>query len=183
MEYFFKLLRKFLNCINRISIFYHIQEYMILEFGFLLFFVILFFIIYELSKDDIKEKMTTKRSDLPLFNMQKTKCFGNCPVYDAAIYPDGTVAYNGDENVNRIGYYEFKLTKNELNSIKKDIADLDVMNLSNDYDGNITDVPSTILMFFQNGSTKKIKARYNIPPKLQSFINKMHKLINKKNEI
>lgn len=156
---------------------------MILTFGLILFFIILFMIVYEISRDDTKEMMVTKRSELPLFNMQKTGCFGKCPIYDAAIYPDGTVAYNGDENVSRIGYYEFKLTKNELNDVKRQIDELDVLNLSGVYDGDITDVPTTILTFYSSGAAKRIRARYNIPPKLTTFINKMHILINKKNEI
>jgi hypothetical protein len=143
----------------------------------------MFLIVYEISRDNTKEMMVAKRSDLPLFNMQKTGCYGRCPVYDAAIYPDGTVAYNGDENVSRIGYYEFKLTKNELNDVKRQIDDLDVLNLSNVYDGDITDVPTTILTFYLDGAAKRVRARYNIPPKLTMFITKMHILINKKNEI
>jgi len=157
--------------------------YMILTLGLVLFFVILFLIVYEISKDDEKEGMVTKRSELPLFNMQKTGCYGRCPVYDAAIYPDGIVAYNGDENVSRIGYYEFKLTKSELNDVRRQIDDLDVLNLSATYDGDITDVPTTILTFYSSGAAKRVRARYNIPPKLSSFINNMHILINKKNEI
>ena len=158
---------------------------MIITLGIILFFIISFLIVYEIRKERPKELLSTiqRRSNLPIINIKKTSCFGYCPVYDAAIFPDGTVAYDGQENVKHVGYFEFKITQNEINDIRKSIDSLNVFALSDEYDENITDIPSTILTFYQNDKAKRIKVRYGAPQKLNEFINKVHAIVNQKNEI
>ena len=34
-----------------------------------------------------------------MITLQRTACFGACPVYTVSIYADGTVAYNGERFV------------------------------------------------------------------------------------
>lgn len=41
----------------------------------------------------------------PVITLERTPCFGFCPVYSVAVYPDGTVAYTGIANVDRFGVH------------------------------------------------------------------------------
>lgn len=41
----------------------------------------------------------------PVITLERTPCFGGCPVYDAVIYEDGTVVYMGLANVERLGVH------------------------------------------------------------------------------
>lgn len=44
-------------------------------------------------------------TDTPLLTLEQTPCFGNCPVYNVALYEDGTVVYTGLAHVNEIGVH------------------------------------------------------------------------------
>ena len=145
--------------------------------GIILFFVISFFIVYELSKEGDKR---------PILDIKKTMCFGTCPVYSATIYDDGTVSYDGEMYVDKKGHDKFKLSTGQTSSLKSMINALNVNDLKDEYDGNITDLPSTLLTFYlpnQNNQVKKIRARYNTPEKLDAFIDMVHKMIMQKTQM
>lgn len=55
--------------------------------------------------------------DIPLITMQRTPCFGFCPVYDVALYADGTVAYVGIAHVDNIGVHIYQADPGSIESI------------------------------------------------------------------
>ncbi len=137
--------------------------------GIALFFVISFFLVFELSK--LKDKKAK-----PILDIRQTMCLGTCPVYSATIYEDGSVYYVGEQFVDHIGPKRFVLDIDTTKTIIEKINDLDIEYLKSEYDGNITDLPSTYLTFY-NTDIIKIRARYGIPKKLNNFINYISKLV------
>ncbi len=162
----------------------------ITTFGLILFFVISFFIVYEISKDKEEEQMLNikrvrkMRSDLPMFMIKKRGCYGHCPIYNAAFYDDGVVGYFGEENVNRIGYYEFKLTDDQLKNVKDLMDKIDVPNLEDVYGSDITAERLTIVTFYcKDGFIKRVDLRHHLPNELANFLNITKDLVTKKTEI
>jgi len=136
--------------------------------GIVLFFVISFFIVWELSKEKVKK---------PILDIRKTECFGDCPVYSATVFDDGSVLFNGEMHVDKKGSVKFKLSRGQTSSIRSMINALDVMELEDEYDGLITDLPSTFLTFYLDEDVKKVRARHNVPKKLDAFIDMIHGMI------
>lgn len=140
----------------------------------ILFFVITFFIVYEFSKDKVAEPK-------PLIDFRQTVCFGTCPVYSATIYEDGTVDYHGEQHVDLKGSHKFKLSEGAMIDLKNKIKKLNVSELKKEYDGNITDLPSTHMTFYlgdgQDNQVIKVRARYGIPDNVDDFIKHTSALI------
>ncbi|NIO44955.1 MAG: hypothetical protein GTN36_05390 [Candidatus Aenigmarchaeota archaeon] len=74
---------------------------------------------------------------------------------------------------------KFKLTNGDMLDIKNAIANADFFNLEDEYDGEVTDLPSTYLTVYEDSKAKQVRARYNIPEKLSSLINVIHNKITK----
>lgn len=172
----------------------------ILTFGLILFFIISFFIVYEISrdkkqdetqdedKDETKEKMLNirkliLRSDLPMFMVKRRECYGHCPTYNAAFFYDGTVGYFGEESESRRGYYEFRLTDDQFKNINNLMDKIDIENLADEYDCQITSKNSTIVTFYCANFIKRVNVRCDVPEDLDEFLNAVHQLIMKRTKI
>lgn len=59
----------------------------------------------------------TDGTSAPAATLQRRPCFGMCPVYSVAAYPDGTVIYTGIANVNTIGVQVFEVDEATVASI------------------------------------------------------------------
>ena len=73
------------------------------KFYFILIFI---FVSCNTIKDiNIKE---------PLISLQRTACFGECPIYKFEIYSSGDCIYYGKKFVEKIGQYKFQLKKETI---------------------------------------------------------------------
>ncbi len=125
------------------------------------------------KKDGVKKDNTTNKisykSDQIIATLEKTACFGVCPVFNAVVYGDGKVVYKGAQNVTNIGLFEGKVSMDKLHELVSKAKEIDYATLENKYDGPVTDLPSTTSSVFIDGKTKSIMARYNAPQKLYDF--------------
>lgn len=112
---------------------------------------------------------TYKSSDV-IASMEKTPCFGFCPVYKMEIYGDLTIKYIGEKNVDNIGEYTGNVTQQQVDSLFAKAKSINFSDLENEYDGAITDIPAKHVGVWTGDSLKIIKARYNYPEKLHEFI-------------
>ncbi len=119
------------------------------------------------------------RSDKPFsISLERTPCFGTCPVYKVEIHSDGRIEYNGKEFSNPKGDYETFIPLDEVELIRRAIVESRFLNLEDIYDNvYISDLPSAITTLTVNGKQiKTVKNRYNPPPqlvKLEVFIDSL----------
>lgn len=104
-------------------------------------------------------------------SIERTACFGFCPVYKMEIYGDGTVHYIGTRNVDRIGVFKGKASIDKIDSLIIKAKEIGFMNLKDEYDGSVSDLPATHTSVMMDGKTKKIKSRYGTPDELRGFNN------------
>jgi len=104
---------------------------------------------------------------------EKTYCLGTCPVYKITIDTNGNGLYEGIDFIKK-GKKTFKLTENDMNIIVKKLNEIDFFNLKDEYNAMITDLPSTYIEINYNNKHKRIKARAEIPKKLNDFNNFLH---------
>lgn len=104
-------------------------------------------------------------------SLERTPCFGTCPVYIVSLHSDGKLTYIGKEFSNLKGEYETYLPLDEVQKIKAALIDLNFLKLEDSYDNvYISDLPSAITTLIINGKVvKTVKNRFNPPPQLVRF--------------
>ena len=104
-----------------------------------------------------------------VFSMTKTKCYGKCPAYTIEIYSNGRVIYNGLANVEKIGKFEKNINQTELSNLQKTFLDSKFFDFEDEYVSNATDLPTTYILFRNNGKEKKIKDYHKAPKELKNL--------------
>jgi hypothetical protein len=86
--------------------------------------------------------------------LERTACFGYCPIYKVTLRSNGTISYNGREYVELKGAYEG--TVYGFDRLAQLILSRGYFNLKDNYTVNATDLPSTITSVVRSGKRKTI---------------------------
>lgn len=121
----------------------------------------------ETSKTEtMTEKQTTPQL---LASIERTACYGQCPMYKATFMDNGELIYVGKRFVEKIGTYRALLSENEVVEIKNKIVEYKYFDLDSLYPTPISDFPSCLTEVRLNGKNKKVIDRRNPPENLKSF--------------
>ena len=112
-----------------------------------------------------------------VIEFEKTYCSGKCPVYKLKITSNGVVLLEGIENIENIGNFKSRLSKEQLEALIQDFESINFFSLSDSYRSFMLDLPTTFISYTVNGQTKKIKAYDNVPKQLLNLIDKIDKLV------
>ncbi len=107
-----------------------------------------------------------------VISLQRTACFGQCPVYKVEIFKDGTVKYKGTAYIKKRGQHEAVATAAFIKNIQQKAAAISYMALSDKYpkgDNMITDIPSTISYVRIDNEGKIVINNYDAPKELIEF--------------
>ena len=127
--------------------------------------------IFLLIACNLSKKNTSNKSqyDNTLIKLQKTRCYGKCPVYTITIHGNGQAIYFGKENVGKIGKYEKKLEQTEIGNLIKAFEDANFFEFKDEYTAKITDRPTTYITYTVNEKTKRIRDYYGAPAELKKL--------------
>ena len=106
-----------------------------------------------------------------IISLQRTACFGTCPIYKIEIYTDGSGTYTGTRFVENIGFSKFQLSKSDINKILEYAKKIGFSKLKDEYFEPITDLPTTYITI----KDKQVKDYTGAPKKLKN----LEKLIDK----
>jgi len=125
---------------------------------------------------------TTKSSSVDsLFAfMERTPCYGRCPIYKMWIYKSGYVLYEGINFVEREGVWTTQLSTEDLQQIASKGKEIDYFNLDDEYDSPITDIPACITTLNIDGRKKTVRDRHNAPAALREFEKLIDAVVEKK---
>lgn len=113
--------------------------------------------------------------DIPLLHFQKTPCLGICPSYEATIAANGKIRYIGYEHVPLQDTAYFELPQQELRALQQEIAQLHYTAFQDNYHTDWSDMPSTIVTFFEKGKeVKRVKHQEGGPQRLLHFNEQLH---------
>lgn len=105
-----------------------------------------------------------------IISLERTPCFGRCPVYSIKIHESGLVIYNAEKNTDTTGCFYKVLTKEELQTLKNKFIANGFMDMADKYpeEGKApVDLPSCVLVFNNNGTTKTVRdKRWDTPAPL-----------------
>jgi hypothetical protein len=96
--------------------------------------------------------------------LQRTECYGICPVYTVKVLSDNKIAFDGEKNTSVKGETSDTLSKEKKAQLIEAIDAADVFSLNDSYMGSeddcparATDAPSVYLTVKLNGKEKSIK--------------------------
>ena len=141
--------------------------------NYLLVFILFFSSCFNLTKQ--KELQSAKI----IISLEKTACFGRCPVFKVIIYDNGVALYNGQKFVKKVGEHNLKVSKREIDKILSKAKKIGFNNLKNEYSERITDLPTTYIMI----NNKKIKDYYGAPSKLKDLEKMIENIVLEKLKI
>ena len=94
-----------------------------------------------------------------LAKIERSPCYGSCPVFSLAIYFDGTTVFHGERNTKVTGERVFALTDDQLSGVKAAFTKKGFLIMNNNccdcYE--ISDAPSTVITYQGNGPFKQIE--------------------------
>ncbi len=138
------------------------------------------FAIFSLNACSNSKKVTENKQEEIVFkdvakgdslfaSLERTVCYGRCPVYEIKIYNSGDVIYHGKRFVEREGKYKTKISKQQMLKFIEVAKRIGYMDMKDKYDGPITDLPATITSIVIDGKRKTVYKRYNAPTALKEF--------------
>ncbi len=116
-----------------------------------------------------------------LATLQRTACYGRCPIYKVTVLRDGTVRWEGERFVKTTGAATAKLSASALAELAKAFARADFFALADKYTRyDVTDGPSAIVSF-DDGKRKKTIEHYHgdtsAPPALEELESTLDRVI------
>jgi hypothetical protein len=124
-------------------------------------------------------KRATESKDV-FATMEKTPCYGTCPIYKLMILKTGKAFYQGIDHVERIGKFETTFSKAEMDMILKKADEIGFWELADEYDSPVTDFPTTITSLRKGNKTKVIANRVGGPSELRAYENFLEKLLRER---
>lgn len=124
-----------------------------------------------------------------VITLERTSCYGWCPVYKVSVSGDGTVSYEGMKFVRVVGKREAKIDPAAVKSLVKEFQDIHYFELQDEYktikypnglEGMASDLPTAFTSISLNGKTKKIEAYYGVPAELDKLEEKIDKVTGSK---
>jgi len=92
-----------------------------------------------------------------VITLERTACYGTCPVYNLTIHGNGTVVYEGKRFVNITGIRTITISDGEVRQLISEFETIDYFSLNDNYTQKIaTDMPSATTSISVNGKTKTI---------------------------
>jgi hypothetical protein len=122
-----------------------------------------------------QKKATTNIS--PLISYEQLPSLGMTPVYKLHVYADGKIELEAIDQMQLKGKYSSHISKEKLAEIESWFTDADFMNLKDNYDGQIRDVPVHLTTYTKDGETKNIRNRFGAPDALVIIERKLNKLV------
>lgn len=113
-------------------------------------------------------------------SIERTACYGSCPIYRATFYSDGRVRYVGKRFVPNVGTFDVQVSADDVKSIEAKAVETGYFDLNDKYDSPVTDFPSCVTSFTAGGKSKSVFDRVDGPKSLKSFEKHLDSLLEGK---
>lgn len=114
-----------------------------------------------------KAIFTSQKTGDDVITLERTACFGTCPIYKVTITSDGTVTFLGTRFTKTIGTAKGKINANEFRQLVAEFEKIDYFSLPDSYapgtpvcPQRITDMPSANTSIRLKGRTKHVSHYY-----------------------
>lgn len=118
--------------------------------------------------------------DSLFLRLERTPCFGNCPVYVVNVYSSGFAHMVGKKFFDYEGEYTTRFTEEELMQMEKLAVKYGYASLDHVYDAPVTDLPSTTTIIQSENLEHWVYNRMNGPQELRAFETEIETMIKDK---
>jgi len=134
--------------------------------------ILLFSLSCSASKNNRKSIDSTKE-----ISLERTACYGTCPVYQVTIFADGKVRYEGKNHVDQMGIYSGRIEKNAALALFSKIANFSWESYPEKYPIDNYDFPQFHLNYHTNSLDKTVKANSNAAKELIALGKEIDRLV------
>ena len=121
-------------------------------------------------------KIDEVNSTIPLLEFSKYSCRGKCQAYDLTVFSDGSILFEGHKNVENIGLYRSRLSKENLAQLQNVFAKNEFAEMEESYLSGARDLQKIRLKFEEKDlSFHKRRA----PEALKEILIYLEKIISK----
>ena len=94
----------------------------------------------------------------PVITLERTACFGRCPIYTISIFENGDVVYKGENSVTVTGEQKSQIDPETVKAMVEAFEKAGYFDWKEAYDTQmVTDLPSAITSVTRNGETHQIR--------------------------
>jgi hypothetical protein len=111
--------------------------------------------------------LTPKGKEIPVFYLEKTECYGECPVFKLEIYDTGKMIFYGIRNTKLMGTFCSELEYSARARLKEIFRSEKYFAMQDSYLSRAKDLPTTITSFYADGRNKRIMDYGNSPEGLK----------------
>ena len=109
--------------------------------------------------------------------LERTGCYGTCPVYSITIHDDGTVIYEGKHFVRIEGVRTYTIPEESVTELVGMFYEINYFSLHDRYDVSVTDLPTVITSITIGNETKRVSNYANAgPPRLYELESKIDEI-------
>jgi hypothetical protein len=103
----------------------------------------------------------------PVITLERTACFGSCPVYSIVVGAAGDVTYDGKAHVRQLGTASAKIPREQVDSLLSELERGGYFDFASRYTASqpacgryVTDSPTVLSSVTLNGKIKRIEHDY-----------------------
>lgn len=119
--------------------------------------------------DTKTEVATPQTQDSLVAYLERTACYGQCPMYKFSIYNSGYAVYEGKRFVEKLGKYQAHLDASVLEEIKTKAKAINYFGFKDEYPKTASDFPATKTAIVLDGKRKDIMDGTGAPSALKEF--------------
>lgn len=110
--------------------------------------------------------------------VERTACYGTCPVYKVTLRSDGTVSYEGKEFVKAKGRRSGRISPVDFQQLARQVQHIGFFDMKDEYvskqnpngsRSRVTDLPTTLTTVQQGKNRKTVKDYYGGPEALREL--------------
>ena len=125
------------------------------------------------TPSDLKEVVIT---------LERTECFGTCPVYRLTVYGYGAVIYEGIRFAQVQGTIQTTISEEKIRQLVSEFQRVDYFSLRDSYEErNVTDMPSAFTSLTVDGKIKTVRHYHgdlSAPKELTELEDKIDEIVN-----
>ena len=124
-----------------------------------------------------KPSFTPSYFDENVISLERTACYGPCPVYSVTVFKSGRVIFEGMQNTENVGVFAYRIPTSDAEKIFDKFYEINFFALDDKYTRNVTDLPTAITSFRNDAYSKTVSNYGNAGPDslhhLELLIDKM----------
>lgn len=108
-------------------------------------------------------------TDSLFVSIERTPCYGQCPMYKFSIYTSGYAVYEGKRFVEKLGKYEARISASVMEEIEQKAKAINYFGFRDEYPKTAVDFPSVKTSMVLDGKRKNIMDGTGAPTALKEF--------------